>query len=506
MRKHGIILLLFLALLTLALAAWADYPPGINYSSNGGKTWTVQGTLAVASGATFTSAVAPSYTAGLTVTGGTVNLNASSNNAVNVGTGTTTSAVTVGGTGTQTISVGNGAGVKTVNLGSATGASATAINSGTGDITADSTDDITITATDDFSLLVGSTNSILNIGTSAYATDLNIGNDTGATDVDITAGTGGVTLASTGTGDVTTDTSDDAIFAVADDVDFQIESAGGIFNANGTLGAVYTIGTDDSVADDIDIGSAKDDLDLEGEDITLDTADDADVAVADDFTVTMESAGGVFAVTGTAGLTVNIGTDDTVADSITIGSAKDAVTIGASSINSGGSGVASGTGVTSVEKGLGAIHQTTFTLTAVEVTITDPTGAAGYGGIKIYDFPAGWIYRTGVVADLAITAGAGGISDTFDGDVALGGTVSGGGGMAGDEVSWVASTATPQAVGGVATADCQSTATEMTIGDGHATDLDLYLNFEVDDADISAGDTLSVTGTITVTWIQLGDN
>ena len=71
-------------------------------------------------------------TAGATVTGGVVNLNVSSNNAVNVGSGTTTAAVTIGGSGTQTISVGNGAGIKTVNIGSATSSSATTFRSGTG--------------------------------------------------------------------------------------------------------------------------------------------------------------------------------------------------------------------------------------------------------------------------------------------------------------------------------------------------------------------------------------
>ena len=46
--------------------------------------------------------------AGLTVTGAAINLNDSSNFAVNIGTGSSTGTVTLGGTGTQTIAVGNG--------------------------------------------------------------------------------------------------------------------------------------------------------------------------------------------------------------------------------------------------------------------------------------------------------------------------------------------------------------------------------------------------------------
>lgn len=69
-------------------------------------------------------------TAGETVTGGVVSLNASSNYAVNIGTGTTTSTVTIGGAGAQTIALGNGAAAKTVALGSSNTTSTTTILSG----------------------------------------------------------------------------------------------------------------------------------------------------------------------------------------------------------------------------------------------------------------------------------------------------------------------------------------------------------------------------------------
>ncbi len=72
--------------------------------------------------------------AAFTQSGGAVNLNVSSNNAVNIGTGTTTAAVTIGGAGTQTISVGNGAAAKTVNLGSSNTTSTTTILSGSGGV------------------------------------------------------------------------------------------------------------------------------------------------------------------------------------------------------------------------------------------------------------------------------------------------------------------------------------------------------------------------------------
>lgn len=102
---------------------------------------------------------------------------------------------------------------------------------------------------------------------------------------------------------------------------------GGDITAAGTAGQTYAVGTDDTTADNIDVGSAKDDVDIEGEDITLDTSDDANAAVADDFTFTMESASGLWTVTGTPGIVIAIGTDDTTADNIDIGSAKDDVDV-----------------------------------------------------------------------------------------------------------------------------------------------------------------------------------
>ena len=73
-------------------------------------------------------------TLGATVTGATVNLNASSNFAVNVGSGTSTGTVTIGGTANQQIDVGNGAAVKTVNMGSSNTTSVTTLLSGSGGI------------------------------------------------------------------------------------------------------------------------------------------------------------------------------------------------------------------------------------------------------------------------------------------------------------------------------------------------------------------------------------
>ena len=74
----------------------------------------------------------PTGAAGLTITGAAVNLNVSSNFAINVATGTSTGTVTVGGNGIQTINIGDGAAAKTVTLGSSNSTSTTTLLSGSG--------------------------------------------------------------------------------------------------------------------------------------------------------------------------------------------------------------------------------------------------------------------------------------------------------------------------------------------------------------------------------------
>lgn len=437
------------------------------------------------------------------------------------------------------------------------------------DITLDTADDMNFAIADDLQIAMESAAGVFNVNGTLGAVYTIATDNSVADDIDIGSALDDLDLEGE---DITLDTADDMDFAVADDLQIALESAGGIFNVNGTLGAVYTVGTDNSVADDIDIGSALDDVDIEGEDITLDTADDGNATVADDWTFTMESAGGVFGVTGTLGFTINLGTDDTTADTINIGSAKDATTIygndlildsaddlefnvaddltvsmetagGIFAVNgtlgavynigtdnsakdtitigsalddviiAGTPGVeaGAGAGVVAAERCVGSICQTVFTLTNATITITDPGGAAAYGGLKIYDFPEGRLLALGVVADLTLTEASGTIDAAFDGDISLGTTAADVTATLHNPVTeddWVPTVSTTQAIASVAAADFQSTVTEQVIHDGHTTPIDLYLNVEIDDADITTGgaDSLTANGTITVTWINLGDN
>lgn len=136
-------------------------------------------------------------TLGLTITGAAVNLNASSNFAVNIGTGTSTGTVTIGGTAAKTINIGaddttaetiaigsakdttavNG---QNLTLGSGAGTGNVVIQSGTGDVLVTSTDDIMLTTNTGAGENIAITNTQ---GTAAGA-------------IAITATAGGMTLSS----------------------------------------------------------------------------------------------------------------------------------------------------------------------------------------------------------------------------------------------------------------------------------------------------------------------
>lgn len=170
-------------------------------------------------------------------------------------------------------------------------------------------------------------------------------------------------------------------------------------------------------------------------------------------------------------------------------------------------GAVAGTGSTVAEYGTGTIHKTVITLASLSVTMTDAGAAGSHGTQKIYDFPAGNILILGGSSDLSTTAGAGGIADGAA-LVAAVGTAAVGTGNAtlttteADILPSYAGTLTA----GVGIFDGESTTALIATFDGTATAKDAILNLAVPDADSSASDTVTVSGTVTIVWINLGDN
>ncbi len=170
-------------------------------------------------------------------------------------------------------------------------------------------------------------------------------------------------------------------------------------------------------------------------------------------------------------------------------------------------GTVAGTGIVVEERGDGNIHKSVFTLTAHSVTITDAGAAGAHGTTAFYTFPEGHIRIFGAHVNLtAITAGAGGISDTATLDIGVGqaAVATDNGELTGTE-SDILLIDEKLLAAGAATGDAIMGTTPIDI-DGSTTAGTLNLNVAMPDADSSASDTLAVTGTITIYWINMGDD
>lgn len=174
-------------------------------------------------------------------------------------------------------------------------------------------------------------------------------------------------------------------------------------------------------------------------------------------------------------------------------------------------GAKNGSTVTVDEYGDDINHLTVLTCTALPIAISDDAGVAQYGGVKVYDFPEGFIVTEGAMVTGDLT-GYASLIDTFDGDISLGTvTATTGATLTGTEADVLQSVALATAVAEVAAVDAVSVATALTESgarwfDGTATAKDLFLNFVIDDNGAHGAGTATFTGTIRIPWKFVGDN
>ncbi len=158
-----------------------------------------------------------------------------------------------------------------------------------------------------------------------------------------------------------------------------------------------------------------------------------------------------------------------------------------------------------VDESVGTIR-TTLKLSNQVITMTDATTAGCHGSIKLYDFPACNLLFLGATCDLTVLAGAGGITDTAAVVAAIGtATVSTADAtLTTTEADLIPSTAATLTAGAGAAKGKTLTA-GVVVFDGTTTAKDAYLNLAVPDAGSTGNDTLTVSGTITLVWSNLGD-
>ena len=159
----------------------------------------------------------------------------------------------------------------------------------------------------------------------------------------------------------------------------------------------------------------------------------------------------------------------------------------------------------------GPFMQTTFKLNAARITVTDAAGSGSFGSLKIYDLPqcatsflgsrqdytafAEGAALTGAAGDAAFEIGVGTTAIVAAADGTLGNSVI--------ENVGQAVTVTLSSGTGVGTAVNGALTTALN---GTGTANDLYLNWSGTAATIDANSTITVTGTITVLWAQMGDD
>lgn len=169
-------------------------------------------------------------------------------------------------------------------------------------------------------------------------------------------------------------------------------------------------------------------------------------------------------------------------------------------------GVAALTGLSATTIG-DVAQQVTFTLANVAQAITN---TAQYAGTKLYDFPAGRILVLGVTATLAqktTSALESTLNASSAGVLSLGTTTAASTTLDGTQADLLPSTAfTSSATINVAGTAVSGALAASAQFDGTSTAKSLYLNSAyVADGLMDADATQSFTGTITVTFVNLGD-
>ena len=163
------------------------------------------------------------------------------------------------------------------------------------------------------------------------------------------------------------------------------------------------------------------------------------------------------------------------------------------------------------EVGDGVLKKTILRLASVPVTVISVTTGSGVGGTELYGFPLGQINMLGCVSSLSCVIAAADQADFTDatpaGDIAIGSLAP----------------ANADALGTDATDDDFATAVALTMAayssssqlvsepallmDGTTTAKNLFVNLLIDAADIDddVTSTVYVSGTVVVTWLNIGD-
>lgn len=155
-----------------------------------------------------------------------------------------------------------------------------------------------------------------------------------------------------------------------------------------------------------------------------------------------------------------------------------------------------------IKEETGGSHTVTFTLTNIAIPVSDDGVAGGHAAMQLYTFPKGLTKINGGKVSLTLTGGAGltatsavvgavGTSTVGTNDATL--TLT--------EADIIPSTACT--LTGSAGAFSAVTVTAPALFDGRTTAKTAHLNFATPDAGVTAATTLTVNGTITISYMVI---
>ncbi len=160
--------------------------------------------------------------------------------------------------------------------------------------------------------------------------------------------------------------------------------------------------------------------------------------------------------------------------------------------------VVSASGISAVQDYSG-VQKVVITLSSVAITIAEGS-VKEYGSLKLFDFDVGAILMVGSTVNLAVTTET--MSETADGDYSLGSAVATDADLSSLQVDMHDKTTIAQLSGGDGVIDGSNGAGAAIIAAGGSAS-DLYLNIIFDQG--GGAGTATVTGTITLFFINLGD-
>lgn len=150
------------------------------------------------------------------------------------------------------------------------------------------------------------------------------------------------------------------------------------------------------------------------------------------------------------------------------------------------------------------------------ISVTGDSGAANDGQVVIGDFPEGNVLFLGAVANVQFTGPTSDeLSDTWEGDYAIGTTADANSVLSGTDANIIASTALAAATAEVSPKTRGQTGTDSTDGgllvdifDNTDGSLELNLNLLIDDAELTDSETIDVTATgeLYIAYAILGDD